>query len=102
MGLISIAVMGVFALSTFNANLDRDLDRLEITQETREYIDSQRIKYLLIEIPENVDPETREAIRSSINNSFLTSYRLIMMISAALVLLGTAVAWLTIEKRKPG
>lgn len=101
-GLISIAVMGVFALSTFNANLDRDLDSLEITQETREYIDSQRIKYLLIEIPENVDPETREAIRSSIDNSFLASYRLVMMISAALVLIGTAVAWFTIEKRKPG
>ncbi len=101
-GLLAIAVMGVFALSTFNRNLDRDLDRLEITTETRESIDSQRIKYLLIEIPENVEPSTRKAIRSSINNSFLASYRLIMMISAGLVLIGSVVAWLTIEKRKPG
>lgn len=101
-GLLAIAVMGVFALSTFNRNLDRDLDQLELTRETRQYIDSQRIKFLLIDIPDNVEQKTRKIIRSSIDTSFLASYRLMMMISAGLVLLGTLVAWFTIEKRKPG
>ena len=101
-GLLAVAVMGVFALSTFNRNLDRDLDRIEMTQETRQYIDSQRIKYLLIEIPDSVEPETKKIIRASINESFLSSYRLVLMISAGLVLFAALITWFTIEKRKPG
>jgi EmrB/QacA subfamily drug resistance transporter len=101
-GLLAIAVMGVFALSTFNRNLDDELSRLEITEETRQIIDSQRIKILLIEIPENIEPKTRLAIRAAIDVSFLVSFRLMMMISAGLVLFGAVVAWFTIEKGKPG
>ena len=101
-GLLAIAVMGVFALTTFNRNLDDELSRLEITEETRQIIDSQRIKILLIEIPENIEPKTRQAIRAAIDVSFLVSFRLMMMISAGLVLFGAVVAWFTIEKAKPG
>ncbi|MEE8299137.1 MAG: MFS transporter [Thermodesulfobacteriota bacterium] len=100
-GLLAIAVMGVFALSTFNRNLDYELDSVDLQQETRQYIDDQRIKILLIDIPENVETETKTYIRSAIDKSFLASFRLMMLISTGLVLLGAFVAWFTIERMKP-
>jgi hypothetical protein len=100
-GLLAIAIMGVFALSTFNRSLDYELSSLDIQEETRQSIDDQRIKILLIEIPENVSIETKNDLRNAINNSFLDSFRLMMMISAGLVLIGTFVAWLTIERLNP-
>ncbi len=100
-GLLAIAVMGVFALSTFNRNLDYELDSVDLQQETRQYIDDQRIKILLIDIPENVETETKTYIRSAIDRSFLASFRLMMLISTGLVLLGAFVAWFTIERMKP-
>lgn len=100
-GLLAIAIMGVFALSTFNRSLDFELSSLDVQEETRQSIDDQRIKILLIEIPENVSIETKTDLRNAINKSFLDSFRLMMMISAGLVLIGTFVAWLTIERLNP-
>lgn len=100
-GLLALAIMGVFVINTFNKSLDTELNRIELPAETREYIDSQRIKILLIDIPENIELKTQEEIRASIDASFLTSFRLVMMVSAGLVLFGAAVAWLTVEKAKP-
>ena len=100
-GLLAIAIMGVFAVTTFNRSLDYELSSLDLQQETRQSIDDQRIKILLIEIPENVSVETKTAIKNSIEDSFLKSFRLMMMISAGLVLIGTFVAWLTIERLNP-
>lgn len=100
-GLLALAIMGVFVINTFNKSLDTELNRIELPAETREYIDSQRIKMLLIDIPENIELKKRKEIRASIDASFLTSFRLVMMVSAGLVLFGAAVAWLTVEKAKP-
>jgi len=100
-GLLAIAVMGVFALSTFSKNLDYELDSIDLQQETRQYIDDQRIKILLIDIPENVETETKTYIRNAIDRSFLASFRLMMFISTGLVLLGAFVAWFSIERMKP-
>ncbi|MCK5391744.1 MAG: MFS transporter [Deltaproteobacteria bacterium] len=100
-GLLAIAAMGVFALSTFSRSLDYELDSIDLQQETRQYIDDQRIKILLIDIPENVETETKTYIRGAIDRSFLASFRLMMLISAGLVLLGAFVAWFTIERMKP-
>ena len=101
-GVLAIAVMGVFALSTFSKSLDYELDSMDLQQETRQHIDDQRIKILLIDIPENIETETKTFIRNAIDISFLASFRLMMLISTALVLLCTFVAWFSIERRKAG
>jgi hypothetical protein len=100
-GLLAIAIMGVFALSTFNRSLDYELDSMDLQQETREYVDDQRIKILLIDIPENIETETKTYIRDAIDISFLASFRLMMLISSGLVLFCAFVAWFSIERMKP-
>lgn len=100
-GLLAIAIMGVFALTTFNRNLDYDLSSLDLPVEARESIDDQRIKILLIDIPEELETETKTIVKAAIENSFLASFRFMMLISAGLVLIGTFVALFTIERLKP-
>ncbi len=100
-GLLAIAIMGVFALTTFNRSLDHDLSSVDLTVEARQSIDDQRIKILLIDIPEELESETKTKVKAAIENSFLASFRLMMLISAGLVLLGTFVALFTIERLKP-
>jgi hypothetical protein len=101
-GLLSIAVLGVFALSGFNNNLDKELKMLNLNEETIEIIDSQRIKLAAIDIPESLPETTKIEIRGAISDSFLGTFRRMMKISAGLVFLGAFTAWLTIEKLRPG
>ena len=101
-GVLAIAIMGVFALSTFNRSLDYQLDSVELQQEVRQSIDDQRIKILLIDIPENIEAETKTYIKNAIDLSFLASFRLMMFISCGLVLFCTFVVWFSIERRKAG
>lgn len=101
-GLLAIAVMGVFALGTFNRNLNHNLETLNIDQESAHYIKAQRIKILEIDIPDSLPAEQQISVRAAIEQSFLASFRLMMLISAGLVFTGAIVAWLTIRKREPG
>ena len=101
-GLLSIAILGVFALSTFNRNLDRELATLDLSEETVEIIDSQRIKLAAIDVPEDLDETTKNELSSAISMSFLGSFRLMMKISAALVFIGALVSLVTIQRMKPG
>ncbi|HVY56149.1 MAG TPA: MFS transporter, partial [Thermodesulfobacteriota bacterium] len=100
-GLLSVAILGVFALSGFNRNLDKELRVLDLNQETIRVIESQRIKLAAIDIPESLPDPVKREIRSAISDSFLGAFRLMMKISAGLVFLGAVTAWLTIEKNSP-
>ena len=75
---------------------------MELKQEVRQSIDDQRIKILLIEIPESIELETKTYIKNAIDISFLASFRLMMLISTGLVLVCTFVVWFSIERRKAG
>lgn len=101
-GLLSIAILGVFALSTFNNNLDRELAVMNLQPDTVQAIDSQRIKLAAIDIPEDLPAGTKIELRRVISESFLGTFRTMMEISAALLFAGSIVSWLTIGRLKPG
>lgn len=101
-GLLSIAILGVFALSGFNKNLDKELRMLNLSAETIQVIDSQRIKLADIDIPESLPETTKKEIRAAISDSFLWTFRRMMKISAGLMFLGALTAWFTIERMRPG
>lgn len=100
-GLLSIAILGVFALSTFDRNLDAELSTLKLDKSTVQVIDAQRIKLAAIDIPESLPETSKKEIRGAIFDSFLGSFRLMMKISAGLAFVGALTAWLTIEKLRP-
>jgi len=99
--LLSIAVTGILVLHIFSTGLDNRLATLEIPTEMRQMLDGQRIKLAAAEIPAGIGIELKAIIQRAIAESFVTSFRWVMLIATGLALASAFSALLTIEgKRK--
>jgi len=97
--LLAIAIFGVVMLHAFNSALDRRLDSLRLPPEARRQLDNDRAKLAALEPPPTLDPETAASVRRAIAGSFIAGFRLVLMLAAALTVLGALIAWLVIENR---
>lgn len=98
-GVLAIAIFGIVMLGIFNRHLIRDLAEINISPEIRQDVDAQRMKLAAIEVPTNIDIATREAIRLSIDESFIAGFRAVMWIASGLALASAATAWLVIRDK---
>jgi len=96
-GLLAIAVLGLVMFHAFNNCLNQRLDQTGASPEIRQALDSQRAKLAAVELPPNLDEQTRTAIRQAINDCFVTGYRRVMLWGAALAFCSSIVAWLLIR-----
>ena len=92
----------VVALGIFNARLDGDLDRLEVSQEVRRELDEERIKMAGAMVPASAGPELRTALGRAIDESFVSAFRTVMVIAAVMAAAGGMSAALTIGKARAG
>src|SRR5262249_24567994 len=100
-GLLAIAVLGIVVLSVFTSSLDSHLAALHLSTGVQHHIDVQRTRLAGIVIPMNVSNGVQISLKRAIDESFLSSFRLISFISAALALVGAMNAWLLIDGKKP-
>jgi fucose permease len=98
-GLLSVAVLGLIMFQTFNACLDRRLDQAAVPVELRRALDSQRARLAAIEIPPDTDEQTRQVIKQAIDECFVSGFRRVMLLGAALALMSSLMAWLIIRAR---
>jgi hypothetical protein len=96
-GLLAIAVLGIVVLLVFNGSLDSHLSALSIPSTIRSSIDVQRSKLVGIEIPMGVSVQMRKALERAIDESFVMSFRVIMLIGAGLAVASSLSALLFIE-----
>ena len=106
-GLLAIAVLGVVMLQVFSSGLKHRLSALNISEQTRNAIYQQRIKLGGIDVDAahsseqaatNEEPN-RLAIELAIKESFVSGFRISMLIAAAMALASTFSTWLLLEKR---
>ncbi len=108
-GLLAIAVLGVVMLQVFSSGLKHRLASLNISDQTRNAIYEQRIKLGGIDVDgaavhpsgqasANEEPN-QQAIEQAIKDSFVSGFRTIMLIAAAMALASTLSTWLLLEKR---
>ncbi|MEP6718999.1 MAG: MFS transporter [bacterium] len=107
-GLLAIAVLGVVMLQVFSRGLDQRLAAINISDQTRNAIYEQRIKLGGIDIEGAVvrppatsaddAEETAKSIEQAIKESFVSGFRTIMLIAAAMALASTFSTWMFIEK----
>ncbi len=100
-GLLAIAVLGIVVVSVFTSSLDSRLATLHLSPAVQHLIDAQRIKLAGITIPTNVSSEVQVALKRAIDESFVSSFRLVSLICSALALLSALSAWLLVEGKKP-
>jgi hypothetical protein len=99
-GVLSIAAFGLVMLAGFDRQMSSHMGAIHLKPEIRREIETQRVKLTAIEIPPGIDNGLRGKIRQSIDESFVTGFRLVIFVSSALALLSALTAWLMIE-RKP-
>jgi EmrB/QacA subfamily drug resistance transporter len=96
-GLLSIAVLGIVVLNTFNNSLDRRLVKLELPPEAQQVLDQQRMNLAAAAVPPGLSNEVSAVINRAIDQSFVDSFRLVMLIAVGLSLLSAIVAFRMIK-----
>lgn len=95
--LLSIAVLGMVAFHAFNHQLADKLDVSKLPPAIQHAVLEQRNRLTQIEPPKGLDVDQEQALKRSIDESFLSGFRWVMMISAGLALLSAFSAWSMIE-----
>lgn len=91
-GVLAIAALGALMAWAFGAALHDQLGRHEVPAAVASLVLEQRSRLAAIELPANLDPAARAAARSAIHDAFGSGYRWVMLASAALCVLGAALA----------
>ena len=94
-GLLAIAVLGIVMLHVFSGALDQRLAEYKLPSSASRSLQAQRTKLAAIAVPEDQDPATQQLIRRAIDESFVSGFRSIMAIGAALAI-ASAVTALTL------
>ncbi|HZP22725.1 MAG TPA: MFS transporter [Terriglobales bacterium] len=95
-GLLAIALVGVVMTGEFRSHLDRSLRGLPVPENVRSELQSNAGRLAALKPPEGIGPRSSADIRATINDSFVSSFRLVMWMCALLALASAATAWRTI------
>lgn len=98
-GLLSIAVLGVVMTGVFARNFNASFRALDIPLETRATLEAQTGRLASITIPDGLNGETKQALRRAVEESFVSGFRVVILIAAALAIGSGLFAWLLIEGR---
>jgi EmrB/QacA subfamily drug resistance transporter len=98
-GLISIAVFGIVMTAAFARNFNSSLRALDLPAETRDALEAQTSRLATISIPDELKGETKQAVERAVQESFVSGFRVVILIAAALALASGFFAWLLIEGR---
>jgi EmrB/QacA subfamily drug resistance transporter len=93
-GLLSVAVLGLVLVTSFNHALDRHLAPLNLSPQARALIDHQRPRLAAAQTP---DPRVQQAIAES----FVHGYRTVLWITVALALASSLSAFLVSTSTNP-
>jgi EmrB/QacA subfamily drug resistance transporter len=99
-GLIAIAVFGIVVLAIFSNSLVSNLSVLHLPADIQNAIMLQQNKLVAIDIPAGLSNATHGAVQQAISESFITSFRVVMLSAAALALCSSLSSLLLIEGKK--
>jgi EmrB/QacA subfamily drug resistance transporter len=97
-GLLAVAVFGVVMLYSFGHGLSTRLAQLPLDNEARSSVEKQFVQLGGIKTPEALEPAIKEQVKSEIKSAFVSSFRLIMFVSAGLALASSLSSWLLIGR----
>jgi len=99
--LLSIAVLGMVAFHVFNDQLAEKLNASKLPEPKKQAVLEQRNRLTQIEPPKGLNNDQQQVLKRSVDESFLSGFRWVMVISAGLSLLSALSAWGMIEGKPP-
>jgi len=87
-------------LHVFKGGLDQRLSYWNLPESASRSLQAQSTKLAAITVPADQDPATRQLIRRAIDESFVSGFRIVMAIGAALAIASAVAAWALIAKTR--
>jgi EmrB/QacA subfamily drug resistance transporter len=100
-GLLAIAVLGVVMFINFGASLDARLAALNLPSEARQQLEEEKVKLGAAQAPDGLDAAQSANVDRAIDEAFVSGYRVVMLVAAAMALASAVSAALLIESQKP-
>ena len=100
-GLLAIAVFGVVILHVFSYQLGQRLNEFGVDETLKQSVFEQRVRLAGLEIPNTVDASTQQTLKQAVAGSFVSGFRLIMLLSAGLAVASAVASWLLIGRSRP-
>lgn len=97
-GVLAIATMGSVALLTFSHYLGVNAEELALSEPARQSLQQEASRLGDAEVPPDVAPAAADAVESAIKSSFVQTFRIVMIICAALAGLSMLMVLLLIER----
>jgi EmrB/QacA subfamily drug resistance transporter len=95
-GLLAIAVLGAVVSASFTSRLDHDLAAKPLSPATKVAVSRDRTRPLVTDV-QNIPAAERPQVRTALIDASVHAFRIGMVISAALAMLGGVIALLGIE-----
>jgi EmrB/QacA subfamily drug resistance transporter len=99
--LLAIAILGIVILAVFNGALDSHLAMLHVSPETRTLLDPERVKLAGAQVPQGVPTSLQAPLQQAITDSFVTGFRVVMIICAGLAAASALAAGALVSGKKP-
>jgi hypothetical protein len=91
-----VALFGAMAVGTFGTALDARMESMNIAPALRQVMDEQVPRLAETAAPRDADAATRLALKTAIDESFVRSFRLVMLTASGLAVASGLCAALTI------
>jgi len=98
-GVLSVALVGILLLNIFSARLDRSLPRLSLPPDAVQQLQSRKIELAGMELPKNLDANSREAAKHAVSDAFLAGFRVVLFCCVGLAIGGAGIAWVLVPKK---
>jgi EmrB/QacA subfamily drug resistance transporter len=108
-GMLAVALLGAVAVFVFGAALDERLAEMQVAPELRRMLLEEVPKLAEAQVPLSIGGVERQMVTRAVDEAFVRSFRVMMLVAAGLTLLGAMCAGLTIgpvptarDRRRPG
>lgn len=96
-GLLAVAAFGVVVFAVFSSGLDARVSGLDLSPAERAALDAEKADLGAAQAPPGVDAGTASQIERAVSESFVESFRIVMLVAAGLAVASAFVAWSLIE-----
>ena len=101
-GMLAVALLGTVAIGVFGAALDTRLAEMQVPPDLRRVLDAEAPRLAEATVPSGIEGETQQTLEHALDESFVRSFRVVMLVAAVLALASAQCAILTIDRpRKP-
>jgi EmrB/QacA subfamily drug resistance transporter len=99
-GMLAIALLGALAVGVFGATVDTRLAELQVPPEIRRALNAEVPKFAEAKVPPQIEGEQRRMLEKVLDESFVRSFRVAMLVAAGLALTSTLCAGLMIGPQR--